>query len=377
MTTDRELDILFYSRDPGGTNVLVPMIQYFGKEYRIKVYAKDIAVSIYERGGIDCIDINDVMSEVDGENVEIFLSKMRPKLVITGTSTIDRSEYIFWKECCRLGIKCLANVDSWAFYKERFSIHPLNDRERETEEKDFFFPDYVLAIDEEAREGMIEAGIPKKKVITVGYWHFLHIKKMLEKSSPDSAHDYREKMTLGNTDRKIILFVSEGFSELFGEDPDKGYGYHEKTIFEALESSLMTYMGSFEFMVIVRPHPKEKIEWWNDKIKQSPIEIIIDSGEELLVQIQASDLVTGMQTQCLNDAMLAGKKIVSIQIGLNKENPLFASRHNLINTALHQENLEGFISDFFYDRLKSSKFETDKSDIVKFIQFIKEKIENG
>lgn len=75
--------------------------------------------------------------------------------------------------------------------------------------------------------------------------------------------------------------------------------------------------------------------------------------------------------------MLAGKKVVSIQIGLNKKNPLFASRHNLINTALHQENLEGFISDFFYDRLKSSKFETDKSDIVKFIQFIKEKIENG
>lgn len=374
---DDNIDILFYSRDPGGTNVLVPMILFFEKSYHVEVYGKDFAISIYEKEGIRCTNIEHVMGEIDEETVDAFLADRRPRLVMTGTSTIDRSEHFFWKACKNLGIKCFANVDSWAFYKERFSVDEKSVSNLSSRSEKYFFPDYVLAVDEQARDGMVSDGIPYDQTVIAGYWHFLHQQRKLDKRDKSKVEKYKKLLTQGDRGRKIILFLSECFSELFGEDPNSGYGYHEKTIFSALENALEPYKAGESFLIVIRPHPKEKLEWWNKKKRQSSIEMVIDFKADLLEQIEVADIVTGMQTQCLNDALLVGKKAISIQIGLNRNNPLFSSRQGLINTALRESDLERFISCFFSGELKESKFEPDVSDISDFIEFTQEVIRNG
>lgn len=376
MMDDARLDILFFSRDPGGTNVLVPMIKHFQRLYKIEVFAKDLAETIYQKEGVQYRNIVDVISNFDGESIRTFLSMKQPRLVITGTSTIDRSEYRFWMCCRELGIICCANVDSWAFYKERFCIEPLSLGVSIIETGKSFFPDYILAIDQEAKKEMEKDGIPTEKIVVAGYWHFFYQRGEIRKRDGRNVARFRRKLLNGKKAR-IILFLSEGFSDLFGEDPESGYGYHEKTTFSALEDALRPYENTEDYMLVVRPHPKEKLEWWFETMHKSSLEIIVDKDTELLDQIQAADLVTGMQTQCLNDALLAEKPVISIQIGLNRKNPLFASRHGLIRTALTNESLERYIADFFSGKLQSKNIELDSSDMDRFIDFIGEVIKNG
>ena len=96
--------ILIFSRDPGGTNAIMPLIEplrALGNE--VSVYGKDAALSIYRKQNIDCSDICDTIPSGTQEETDEFVRKTRPDLIVTGTSSEDFTERHLWKAAERAG----------------------------------------------------------------------------------------------------------------------------------------------------------------------------------------------------------------------------------------------------------------------------------
>lgn len=376
MMAKESVDILFFSRDPGATNAILPMCISFLKKYNNKIYGKDYATKIYRNEKLECKDISSCVEKIDERNITSLIKKINPKLIVTGTSTVDRSERLFWKASCNLGITSFAVVDSWAFYKERFWDQPISG---EGLVGSILYPDYILAVDELAKDEMIKAGIPEGKIVIAGYWHFFHFKNKLKQTKVwECADSYRKRVICDK--ELLILFLSEPFSEIFGDDIncENGYGYNEKTIFYSMLDSLRR-VGNKEkhYKIIVRPHPKEEKVWW-EKIKaDKECSIIIDADTGLEQQMMAADLILGMQTQVLNDAVVVGKRTMSIQIGLNKADPLFASKMGIINSILSEDDLDSAFRSFFNNKMTIPVFSPDSMYMTDFVSFIERMINDG
>src|SRR5258705_1113908 len=90
--------ILIFSRDPGGKNAIMPLIEplrSLGNE--VSVYGKDAALSIYRNQKIDCSDICDTIPSGTQEETDEFVRRTRPHLIVTGTSSEDFTERHLWK----------------------------------------------------------------------------------------------------------------------------------------------------------------------------------------------------------------------------------------------------------------------------------------
>lgn len=371
---DGGTDILFYSRDPGGTNAIVPICLALRDLYSIKVFGKDFAVEIYRNNGISCENILEKIPDLNEKSVESFLRDYNPSIVFTGTSTVDRSEYSFWKVCNRLDIVSMAYVDSWAYYNARFSNRGIpGDKTRGGNE--YVFPTYILAVDRIAKDEMIEDGLEPKKIIVAGYWHFVYTQKKLNIRMKD-LHIEQYRKNLCDDETQIILFLSEGFDNFFKDHPENGFGYTEKTIFSNLLEALQQVNPQNKYIFLIRPHPKEKWSWWEKVAEDSDHLMLIDNTTDLETQICAADLIVGMQTQCLNDAALIGKCVLSIQIGLQRQNTLFVSKNGIIETAYCQDDLNRMICCFFDGNFGKSYFKPRNEELEEFCNFIKGVLQN-
>ncbi|MFC1748530.1 hypothetical protein ACFL2V_06955, partial [Pseudomonadota bacterium] len=114
--------ILIYARDPGGANAVLPLylpLKNGGCE--VVLCGKEFALLRYKEFGLDGIDIEGVVEEIDKIHVRAWLKQMKFDVVVTGTSGEDKSERIFWDACKKMKLKTLVVLDHWVNYAIRFS----------------------------------------------------------------------------------------------------------------------------------------------------------------------------------------------------------------------------------------------------------------
>lgn len=81
--------ILLFSRDPGGANTVMPLVNKFGKKYSVQLYGKDAALIRYKQFGLKGKDILRSVKDISFLEIKRFLQKENPCAVITGTSADD------------------------------------------------------------------------------------------------------------------------------------------------------------------------------------------------------------------------------------------------------------------------------------------------
>ena len=109
-----------FSRDPGGTNAVMQLIEplrALGNE--VAVYGKDAGLSIYRRLNMDCSDIRHAIPSGTQEETGEFVRKVSPDLIVTGTSSEDFTERHLWKAAEKAGIASFAVLDQWTNYRLR------------------------------------------------------------------------------------------------------------------------------------------------------------------------------------------------------------------------------------------------------------------
>lgn len=352
--------IFLFARDPGGANVISPVYEECKNRFETFVYAKDFALQRLKIEGIPVVDIRQKCS-INEEQIYNFLKNINPDVVVTGTSLDDYVERYLWRASERLCIKSYAILDQWMNLGMRFSKYSYAQKDMyEKYREHFYLPYRVLVMDELAKKILIDEGIEEERIVVTGQPHFETIRSK-----------YRHVSAAYDKKYWNIVYASEPIlREYDGNDQEKLYwGYNEKIIFQHLYDCLARQAVFLKnIRLIIRPHPREDIDNWKEIINSSDfgnIKIELDVKNSSFAVLKSADIVCGMSSMFLLEAVICEKEILSIQIGLCQENPFVLEKLGLCYSVLTKEELFFKLTELFEKLQKTEQKETPKFPFVK------------
>jgi len=337
--------ILIFSRDPGGTNAIMPLIEplrAFGNQ--VSVYGKDAALSIYRKQNIDCSNICDIIPSGTQNETDEFVRKTRPHLIVTGTSSEDFTERHLWKAAERTGIASFAVLDQWTNYRLRLISEggdPMN--ERATSE--LIVPSFFFIMDEFARKEMCALGLAREKLVVSGQPFFDYIRKTGDRFTPGEIEELRRELT-GTHGGLVFVFASQPIASIHRKNgvPEDYWGYTEETVLKSVAGCLsrLTEEMAVKVTLVLRLHPKDESNVYQDALAKCPnsIKVVVDRETDSSLLLKAADLIIGMFSMLLLEAAILERRFISVQIGLKRENPLVFDRMGLVRSILTEKELE-------------------------------------
>jgi hypothetical protein len=220
-----------------------------------------------------------------------------PDLVVTSVSgkSVERATFDFAR---RLGIAVWQFVDTWYDYALRIQTTNGNGR----------LPDRVLVIDERAKREAAEEGIPELILTTVG-------NPAWEGISPSPPED-----------GKAVLFVSQHIARSWGDR----LGYTERTGWEMVRSAAQIRPDLFPRLIFA-PHPDEDASAVGEGAAER-----IQSGD---LGVPVAGCVLGLYSSVMVNALLAGRKVISVQPNATAADKCSLSRHGFIGRARNESEL--------------------------------------
>ncbi|MFH0779341.1 MAG: hypothetical protein V1928_00605 [Parcubacteria group bacterium] len=306
---------LVCASDAGGANAILPVVK------RLLVDNADLicvidnqARELFRQAEIEFIDARTI-ALVD---LHELMEKFKPDLFLAGTSlgnTIDK-DILLW--CRERFVPSVYVLDFWANYWQRFS----------SERKDFkYLPDYICVMDDISKQDMVDEGFAEKQIIVTGNPHFDH---------------FADGISLTGEKTNRVLFVSQPLRALNERSEIEKYGYDE---YQVLKDVLHIWSTApAESQLIIRLHPNEDRLKFNSLLDPNDARISLDNRPDVKESISAVDLVIGMNSIVLFQAVAAGKPVISYQPGLKRSDPLISNRLGL------SELFTDF--DMFSDRMK-------------------------
>lgn len=350
--------ILLFSRDPGGANAIIPLAKrLMYKEYIVALYGKDVALNKYINSLLEGKDIKNEIDFISLENIIAFLKRENPDLIITGTSADDLTEKFIWKASEILTIPSFAVLDQWINYGLRFSEYGVSELEKYNRSKKHdYLPAKILVMDDYAREEAIKDGLPTERVIVTGQPYFEDlIHKYLNVTSSD-LQITRNLLKIPEG-YYVITFASEPITDTYKEtdNSDNYWGYTERTVFNELLNVLNIISDEYtnNIAIVIKIHPKESPDNYLDIIEQfnnPKIKLCVDRNTDPLDLIKLSDLVVGMSSMFLIESVILKKPVLSIQIGLKRENPFILDRRGILNSILDKENLNQMLKSIIINK---------------------------
>ncbi len=360
---------LLFSRDPGGANTIIPLVAPLNRlGYTVNLYGKEIALKIYSDSGLSGRDIMSEIDNISSASVAEFLREASPDIVVTGTSAEDFTEKFLWKAGGELGIPSLAILDNWMNYGIRFSPYtPTDSSSYERHRSCPFLPSRIAVMDEHARNESISDGLPADRIVVSGQPYFERIFGMANdpeaRSRLSAAHDI-------NDDDFVVIFASQPIANDYGPAGDR-WGYTEQTILSHLLAALETMAGKIQqrLVLIIRPHPRESREAL-DKISggSGKVHSLFDDESDPWALMKRADLVCGMWSMFLIESVILGRPTLSIQIGLNRENPFIFDRRNILKSIRTERELRDRLREIIIDREKPEySFEVIRNPVERIV----------
>lgn len=272
--------LLFSTHDPGGANVLLPVMRLArARGHEVAAAAGGPAAAIWREAG-----------EALAEGAAAPFAR-RPDLVVTGAGAGDFDRNL-WRGARAARIKTIAILDSWSQIDRRFV-----DSEGRSDQ-----PDAVVAVDEAMAEAMRALPNWRARVHVGGQAH-------LEETARRLAG--KRDLHVAN-DPPLIAF----FSECLREDyPRKGEAFDQFAIGGGLLDAIA---ACAPVRLAIKPHPREKTDEWRRFLNDREIpagvsaEISETPSEKLML---AADVVVGKTTMMLIEAILADVPILWLRPG--------------------------------------------------------------
>mgnify|MGYP002511443057 CR=1 FL=1 len=328
--------LLLFARDPGGANVILPVYEKIKEQYEVLAYAREFAWKRLADAGLPARNIDKECATLTYADIKNFLKRQKPDLVITSTSLDDFTERYLWKASEELHIKSFAILDQWMNLGIRFSDCDYSQEERYRRDRRHpYLPYRILAMDELAGELLKEDGIHAEKIALTGQPHFDTVRERFQ----HAAQVY-------GSDKWNVVFASEPIYRNYDccDGTKRYWGYNERTIFDNLYDCLQKAAADApgQIRLIIRPHPREDREYWDalaDKLNNAGITLAVDSENDSFSVLKSADLVCGMSSMFLLEAMICGKQVVSVAIGLKRENPFVLDKTGQCKSVLTEEEL--------------------------------------
>lgn len=302
--------LLFASHDPGGYNLIEPIIEEVIKNKTFEVFlclsgpaytrAKSNPILYHFLQDLITFPVNGFENEVDVDQLhyyELFI-KIRPDFVLTSTSINSNLERYSLKFSKDLGIKSFVYIDSWGGKDIRFRNNLIS-----------IVPDHIFVCDDNMGS-LYNDYIKSGSILSVvGNVHLekLHTKTKIQR-------------TENNGDKKKILFVSENILHY--------YPNNLVNEFSIVDNILNSYNLFDKIEIYIRPHPLESKHEWEIFInkrnnKNAAIELYFDNSSTIFNAIEKSDLVIGISSMALIEASIMGVPTFSYQIGIIDNSMLY------------------------------------------------------
>lgn len=339
--------ILFYSRDPGGTNCVIPVYRRLleMKGVETLLWGKDFAIPKYREESLMYKDVGALKLE----EIRQLLKQYNPKVLVTGTSYGDRTEQWLWKWAKKEGTYSMAILDQWLSYRIRFSDPSGR----------LVLLDKILVMDEFAKKEMVAEGFNERRILVTGQPHFEELKKKAAQVTEFDKKKIRKDLNL--LEGITILFVSEPLADALHVD----MGFTEHTILRELILAVQQVRPSVIVNLLVKLHPKQSISETRQTIGSFPavsnIRISIIADQPLLPLILIADVVVGMYSMGLIEAHLLKKPITSIQIGRKGPDQFILSKRGIIEAVITSDILKKELQKFF---LRSGKIPQQTLQVI-------------
>ncbi len=296
--------IVFASHDPGGCNLLVPIIDALSNDPNFMIFllmagTAKVKTMRFSNLGIRHIELTTVPFQnfpnefdVDPSEINRALDEIRPDILFTSTSinsNIERYVIHYGKVS---GVPSMSYIDSWVGEDIRFKSDKIN-----------VSPDYILVCDEQMKVPYLNFESEKCQVVTVGNPH-------LEKLVADNQN----KTSVDQIEEDRVLFFCENIKHYYPSE-----NFNEIVV---LKSILSAYNYPRKLHIIVRPHPLESKSHWVNFINGSEcqlnkfIKISLDDTPDLRMSIEKSSLTFGVSSMALIEASIMGKYTFSFQVGI-------------------------------------------------------------
>lgn len=258
--------ILFVAHDPGGANVIKPVIEYYTlkrsdmkshclllgpAEERITPTSPTLT---YHR--VRTRATPDFPNELSAEpeDIALLLETIKPDAVLTATSFNSNLERLAVRFANERGIPTLSILDFWSNYAQRFTLDGI------------LSPPRVLFVaDERMRR---EAALELPGITNVVISGNPHLGSIATKYAP--ARQQTGSQVQAPLSR--VRFFCENIRHYYPDKP-----VNEFTVVPKLLQSLIQY--GFHGEVLIRPHPMESHAPWEEEIANFGLEITGSGGK--------------------------------------------------------------------------------------------------
>jgi hypothetical protein len=321
--------LLFFARDPGPANYLVAVYDLVSmpefatgaaeaamRELRAHlpavVYGRGAGLDVWRRAKIGHALLDDAVDpslEYPAKAAAFtrLLRDQNVSCVITGASDIDENtDRAFWAAARSLGIPSHAFLDHPASLDQRFVLRDGTQ----------ILPDRIYAPDEAYLSMLAKYNVPLDRVTVTGPIHAERLRRITRRGEEE---DLLRSAWGAKEGDKVVLFASECIQEM--AEAGRPRDYSEFAVLGSLTKSLESgeavgpvAVRAEDAILVVRPHPRDrdgKYASWRAETGSRLRRVVSAEGAPERA-ILAADVVVGMDSSLLRDALALGRPVVSL-----------------------------------------------------------------
>lgn len=302
----RPQTLLIFTQDPGAANCVADLPCALGAlGWKVHLLTRGVAGSYLARRGISSCEVPSACS------ADALLAELEPTLCLVGTAgDPDTFGLALIDAARRVGIPSVGVMDACMNAASRFcgrSKAPLTHA-----------PDWLLVPDEATKDAMAMIGYPTERMVLCGHPHYDYVLAERRRLSALDRNGFRKRLGVHpESHQPVVLYAAE---RLLGPTPGT-LQYSEQYTLSGYSGSigreeivLEEFLGAVDCLavrpyLILRLHPTAlpgEYDAYAHKFDQ------VSQGELALEMIHVSDLVVGMSSMFLLEAVIMGIRTLSI-----------------------------------------------------------------
>ena len=310
--------ILISFQQVGGANALLPLFYRWKTKYEIIVTGKKLVCDNLKKNGVEARYFSELGWAVgEGYNKSKWFEELSPDMVITDTINLSRDpEGIACRELWELSnefqVPSLAYVDCWWGYSKRFCLPQENVPP--------ILPDVIAVVDELAKDAMVSKGFPNDRISVLGNPRFEMLASKLQIRDKKEIYDIKKEM--GFMDNAFVLvFVSQPIEKAMGSA--EIWGFTEKTTICAVIDVLKELPEQIKkkLMLVIVVHPEDDVRELRKIVEQHKpcFSFSLMDMKLSLDLIYIADLIVGMYSILLTEAVIMQRPVLSVQLNQKRE----------------------------------------------------------
>jgi len=285
----------FAARDPGGANVLAALVPELPAAVTADAWTLPRAERLRRTLPADAMTFEDtpsasVLAEVWDRNPA--------DVLLTGTSHYAPFEQALWQIAAARSVPTLAVLDQWMNIGPRFTAGR---------------PDFVTVLDPQQRPELIAIGFRSDHILDMGHpW-------LAQLAATGSAAAHRPRSGAR------VLFASEPIRDDVAKGANAPFGFDEFDAFMLVRDAAaeVARRGS-DVSLVAKCHPYEDARAFAARVESlQPVDrltvLVSDGASPALEAVRDADLVTGISSMILIEAMVLGRAVISVQPHLSRE----------------------------------------------------------